>query len=230
MRHRGYAAAVVRSGTSTQEDWFQQGRIGMLGGHCSLREYMDRLASELQKLDEKALDDFSEMIVSAWESGANVFVCGNGGSAATGSHLAQDLAKGVIRESDLLDGSMRRIRSISLTANMAWLTALANDLGYENIFVQQLANHAQTGDLLIAISGSGNSPNIVRAVEWANSHGLITYGMTGFDGGVLKRLQQNGLHVALNDMEMVESIHSCVCHWLVDDVRARIYREGRHAS
>ncbi|GAB4134498.1 MAG: SIS domain-containing protein [Thermogutta sp.] len=202
----------------------------MLGGHCSLQEYMDRLASELRKLDERALNDFSGMIVSAWEHGRNVFVCGNGGSAATGSHLAQDLAKGVIRESDLVSGSMRRMRSISLTANMAWLTALANDLGYEQVFVQQLANYAQAGDLLIAISGSGNSPNIIRAVEWANEHGLDTYGMTGFDGGALKRLQKKGLHVALNDMEMVESIHSCVCHWVVDDVRARIYRQGLYSA
>ncbi len=202
----------------------------MLGGHCSLREYMDRLASELQRLDEQALDDLAGAIFSAWDKGTKVFVCGNGGSAATGSHLAQDLAKGVIRESDLLSGSVRRIRSISLTANMAWLTALANDLGYENIFVQQLANYAEPGDLVIAISGSGNSPNIVRAVEWANAHALVTYGMTGFDGGALNDEQQKGLHVALDDMEMVESIHSCVCHWVVDDVRARIYRQGRYAS
>ncbi len=202
----------------------------MLGGYCGPREYMERLSQELQRVDTGALDDLARLIFDAWEQEANVFVCGNGGSAATASHLAQDLAKGVIRESDLRDGSMRRIRSISLAANLAWLTALANDLGYEQVFAQQLANYARPGDLLIAISGSGNSPNILRAVEWANSHGVITFGMTGFDGGALKRLQHKGLHVSLDDMEMVESIHSCVCHWVVDDVRARIYQQGRHAA
>jgi len=90
-------------------------------------------------------------------------------------------------------------------------------------------NYGSRGDLLLAISGSGNSPNIVKAVDWANRHGLTTFGLTGYNGGQLKALQQHGLHVELDDMGMVESIHLCVFHWVLNDVFARINRTGRHA-
>lgn len=196
----------------------------MLGESLGIRDYFSRLCDELKRLDVAELEGFSEAIFEAWLHRRSVFVCGNGGSAATASHLAQDLAKGVIREQDLRSFAVPRFKALSLTANISWLTALGNDLGYDQVFVQQLANFAQAGDVLIAISGSGNSPNIVTAVSWANDHGLVTLGMTGFDGGRLRKIQQKGVHVALDDMEMVESIHSCVCHWVVDNLRARIYR------
>lgn len=202
----------------------------MLGETLEPKAYFDRLAEELCKLDLVALATLSDWLYDAWEHRRWIFVCGNGGSAATANHLAQDLAKGVIREEDLRTDRRRGFRSVSLAANISWLSALGNDMGYDQVFVQQLANYGSPGDVLIAISGSGNSPNVLKAVEWANSHGLRTYGLTGFDGGKLKQIQQAGLHVPLNDMEMVESIHSCACHWLVDDLRARIYRIGRHAT
>lgn len=202
----------------------------MLGGVLEPASYFQRLAAEVQRLDLAALETLSEWLYRAWQQGKWVFVCGNGGSAATANHLAQDLAKGVIRDDDLRGHRRRGLRSLSLCANMSWLTALGNDLGYDQVFVQQLANYGQAGDILIAISGSGNSPNVLAAVEWANEKGLRTYGMTGFDGGKLKRIQQAGLHVELDDMEMVESLHSCVCHWLVDDLRARIYGLARYAE
>jgi D-sedoheptulose 7-phosphate isomerase len=110
------------------------------------------------------------------------------------------------------------------------MLALANDLGYDQVFVQQLKNYASPGDLLIAISGSGNSPNVLNAVRWANERGLTTYGMTGFDGGQLRRLQSYGLHVDLNDMGMTESIHLSVFHWVLNDVFARIHQCGRYAA
>ena len=96
--------------------------------------------------------------------------------------------------------------------------------------VQQLMNYGRAGDLVIAISGSGNSPNVLTAVEWANRHGLTTYGLTGYRGGHLKEIQRDGLHVELDDMGMVESIHLCVFHWVLNDVFARINGEGRHAA
>lgn len=201
----------------------------MLGEKLQIAEYFQRLAQELNRLDQRALEDLSQLLFDAWQHDHWVFVCGNGGSAATANHLAQDLAKGLIRDADLRAFTMKRLRSMSLVANVAWVTALGNDLGYDQVFVQQLANYAGPGDVLIAISGSGNSPNILTAVEWANARGLLTYGMTGFAGGRLKQIQHRGLHVALDDMEMVESIHSCVCHWLVDELRARIYKTGRYA-
>ncbi|MDX1430100.1 MAG: SIS domain-containing protein, partial [Rhodothermales bacterium] len=100
----------------------------------------------------------------------------------------------------------------------------------EDIVVQQLMNYGQEGDLLIAISGSGNSPNILKAVDWANRHGLATLGLTGYDGGQLRQTAQAGVHVALDDMGMVESIHLCLFHWVLNDVYARINRVGRYDS
>ncbi len=196
----------------------------MSGKSSEVRKYFSRLIDELNRLDPQELEDFSQVLFEAWLRRRSVFVCGNGGSAATASHLAQDLAKGTIRDADLLSYAVPRFKAISLVANISWLTALGNDLGYEQVFVQQLANYAQPEDVLIAISGSGNSPNILAAVSWANNHGLVTLGMTGFDGGRLRVIQKNGIHVPLNDMEMVESIHSCICHWLVNDLRHRIYQ------
>jgi len=93
-----------------------------------------------------------------------------------------------------------------------------------------LVNLAQPDDLAVAISGSGNSPNVLRAVEWANQHGLITFGMTGFDGGQLKRIQQYGLHVPTQDLGMVESLHACVLHWIVDDLYARLHKVARYQA
>jgi len=91
-------------------------------------------------------------------------------------------------------------------------------------------NFGRAGDLVIAISGSGNSPNVLKAVDWANRNGLTTYGLTGYDGGRLKQIQQRGLHVDLQDMGMVESIHLCLSHWVLNDVFARINKQGRYAE
>ena len=117
---------------------------------------------------------------------------------------------------------------MSLTDNTGWIMAVGNDLSYDQIFQQQLMNFGGPGDIAIAISGSGNSPNVLNAVNWANRHGLITFGLTGFSGGKLKETQQDGLHVELDDMGMVESIHLCLFHWVLNDVYARINSEGRY--
>ena len=126
------------------------------------------------------------------------------------------------------DPEPRRLKVMSLTDNVGWITALGNDLGYDQIYVQQLMNYASPGDLAVAISGSGNSPNVLAAVDWANRHRLTTFGVSGFDGGKLKQIEQEGLHVPLDDMAMAESIHLCIAHWVIDDLFARINRQGRY--
>jgi D-sedoheptulose 7-phosphate isomerase len=108
--------------------------------------------------------------------------------------------------------------------------AVANDVDYYQIVVQQLMNYGQEGDLLVAISGSGNSPNILNAVDWANRHGMATFGLTGYDGGALRHRVNAGVHVDLPDMGMVESIHLCLFHWVLNDVFARINDAGRYAA
>ena len=202
----------------------------MLGVQLDVEDYVQRLKAELDRLDRAEVTALADSVYEAWENEQFVFIFGNGGSATTASHLAEDLGKGSLREADLKDESKKRLKVLSLTDNVGWMTALGNDCGYDQIFVQQLMHYGKPGDLAIGISGSGNSPNVLAAIDWANRHGLKTFGMTGFDGGKLKQIQGSGLHVALDDMGMVESIHGCVIHWVVDDLFARVHREGRHGA
>ncbi len=202
----------------------------MLGVDLDCDGYLKRLRAELARVDGAEVSRLGELIYRAWETGRFVFIFGNGGSACLASHLAEDLGKGSLSEEGLRDESKRRLKVLSLTDNVGWLTALGNDLGYNQVFVQQLMHYGQPGDLAIAISGSGNSPNVLAAVDWANRHGLLTFGMTGYDGGKLKRMQQAGIHVALDDMGMVEAVHGCLVHWVVDDLFARVNQAGRHGG
>jgi D-sedoheptulose 7-phosphate isomerase len=199
----------------------------MLGIDLDIDDYLGRLKAEIDRVDRAEVSRLADLVYAAWQQGRFVFVCGNGGSATLASHIAEDLGKGCLRQADLRDESKRRLKVLSLTDNVGWLTALGNDVGYDQIFVQQLMNYGQPGDLVIAISGSGNSPNVLAAVDWANRHGLKTFGITGYNGGKLKQLQQEGIHVPLDDMGMVESIHGCLIHWLVDDLYGRINAVGR---
>lgn len=202
----------------------------MLGMDLSIDQYLARLKTELDRLDRAAVECLADWVYEAWEAGRFVFVFGNGGSAATASHFAADWGKNSVPAQDMARLAGKRLKILSLTDNVGWLSALGNDLGYDQIFVQQLIHYASPCDLAIGISGSGNSPNVLAAIQWANQHGLRTFGLTGFDGGKLKQIQQAGIHVALDDMAMVESIHACIGHWIVDDLAARIARTGRYAN
>ncbi|MYB19321.1 MAG: SIS domain-containing protein [Holophagales bacterium] len=201
----------------------------MLGTTLDASAYLDRLRTELARIDAAALERWADFVFDVWSRGGTLFLVGNGGSAAAASHLSVDLGKGTVATDRLRDESHRRLRVVSLTDNVPWITAVANDLDYEQVFVQQLMSAAVSGDALIAFSGSGNSPNVLAAVDWANRHGLRTFGVTGFDGGRLKELQQDGVHVDLDDMAMVESLHVSLFHWVVDDVYARTQQTGRYA-
>ena len=201
----------------------------MLGAKLGTEDYLQQLTQELTKIDRESLERWGELIYRAYEQQRFVFIIGNGGSAANASHMAEDLGKSTLDEKDLRDESRKRLRVLSLTDNVGWITALGNDLAYDQVYVQQLMNYGSDGDVLIAISGSGNSANVLNAVDWANRHGLQTFGLSGFDGGRLAEMVQDGLHVDTHDMGMVESLHLCVFHWVLDDVYARINRTGRYA-
>jgi D-sedoheptulose 7-phosphate isomerase len=201
----------------------------MLGAKLHIHQYVDRLKDELSRVDPQEIQTWANLVYEAWEHEKFIFVIGNGGSATTATHISEDLGKSSLRPHDLKDETKRRLKILSLTDNLGWILAVGNDVGYDQIFVQQLMNFGSRGDLVIAISGSGNSPNILAAVDWANRHGLKTFGLTGYDGGKLRNTQQAGMHVPLDDMGMVESIHLCLFHWVLNDVYARINREGRHA-
>lgn len=171
-----------------------------------LKTYKRKSIAALESIPEEAVARLIELLSRAREEGRQVFTCGNGGSAATASHLANDLGKGASYGRDL------RFRVIALTDNIPWMTALANDTDYSQIFVEQLKNFARPGDLLIAISGSGNSPNVIEAVDWANEKGLDTVGMTGRPGGKLG--QKAGLPIFIESEHMghIEEGHFLLQH------------------
>ncbi len=202
----------------------------MLGAKLSVAEYVSRIQEEVARVDQAEIEKMADLIYEAWENGRFVYIFGNGGSGTTATHMSEDLGKSSLRECDLGDESKKRLKVMSLTDNLGWILAVGNDLSYDQIFVQQLMNYGSEGDVAIAISGSGNSPNVLNAVDWANRHGLKTFGLTGFSGGKLREMAQDGLHVPLDDMGMVESIHLSLFHWVLNDVFARINHEGRYAT
>ena len=190
----------------------------MLGVTLGARDYLDRVCREIQRLEMCQLERLSELIEETYHAGRFVFICGNGGSGANASHLCEDLAKCTLRDFE----NQKRLKVLSLTDNTAGIMAWANDEGFDRIFVEQLKNLASPGDLLLAISGSGNSPNILKAVEWANKNGLTTVGVTGFGGGKLKPLAHYNVHAGIDDMGIVESLHQVAFHWIIDDIYRRI--------
>src|SRR5262245_53010394 len=202
----------------------------MLGATLNLPSYLERLNREVARLNQTEIQKWADLVFDAWKNDRFVFIIGNGGSGTTASHMAEDLGKSTLRPADLNDESRKRLKVMSLTDNLGWILAVGNDCGYDQIFVQQLMNYGREGDLLVAISGSGNSPNILKAVDWANRHGLMTFGLTGYDGGKLRTMAKACLHVPLHDMGMVESIHLALFHWLLNEVFARINGEGRYAG
>ena len=146
-----------------------------------------------------------------------IFVCGNGGSAATASHFALDLAKG-----SRLDAPGRRVRAIALTDSVPLLTAWGNDTAYSNVFREQLAAWYRKGDCLVAISGSGNSPNVLRAVELVNSQGGTTCALTGYDGGKLAPMVAHSVIVPSDDLEKIEDCHLILCHLYTAYLRSEL--------
>jgi len=194
----------------------------MLGASMDVRPFLERVGQELLRVNPAEIKTLSETIYDCYQHGRFIFVIGNGGSGSNASHFCEDVGKGTLRRQDFDNDSKKRVRIVSLTDNTPYILAWGNDEGFERVFVEQLKNLASPGDLLIAISGSGNSPNVLRAVEWANRHGLKTFGCTGFTGGKLRALAQHNFHVPLEDMGIVESIHLTAFHWVVDDLYRRI--------
>jgi D-sedoheptulose 7-phosphate isomerase len=194
----------------------------MLGVKLDVGPFMDRVCDELRKIDPAQVRALADAIYECYEHRRIVFICGNGGSGSNASHFCEDLGKGTLRREDFTNDAKKRLRVLSLTDNTPYILAWGNDEGFERVFVEQLKNLASPGDLLIAISGSGNSPNVLQAVEWANRNGLKTFGCTGFTGGKLMGLAQQNLHVALDDMGIVESVHLTAFHWIVDNMLKRI--------
>ena len=173
------------------------------------REYVRHLSNVLASVDTSDIASFANILLDARARGAAVFFIGNGGSAATASHFANDLAIGTCTWE-------KPFRVISLTDNVPVLTALANDFGYVEVFVRQLQVVLRPRDVVVAISASGNSPNVLRAVDYANAHDAITVGLTGLDGGRLRQIVKFSVHVPTSPGEYgpVEDAHMVLDHLL----------------
>lgn len=178
-----------------------------------IQDYVNQLHKTLDELPESQIIEVIDVLNEARLSQRQIFIMGNGGSASTASHFVCDLSKNTRKN------YLPNYRVIGLTDNMAVLSALANDEGYENVFAQQLVSFVQPGDVVIAISASGNSPNVLKATEMANQMGARTIGMTGFDGGKLAKLSQINIHVPSNIIEHVEDIHLMLEHLITKALR-----------
>lgn len=185
------------------------------------RRYFAYLSVVAAGIDLRAIARFADILDDARARGANIFFMGNGGSAATASHFANDLGKGAS-----VDGC-KPFRAVSLADNVALITALANDEGYDRIFTAQLEKLLGEGDVVVAISASGNSPNIVKAVEYANSVGAVTVGLTGFSGGRLKEVAQHCIHVETPKGEYgpVEDVHMILDHLVTTYLKMKLMKE-----
>ena len=173
------------------------------------RKYMDDLAKVLKVIDIGEIENFAKELGEAWEKNRNIFIMGNGGSGSTASHFACDMNKGASLK------LQKRFKVLCLNDNIPTMLAYANDISYESIFVEQLKNYVCKDDLVIGISGSGNSKNILQAIEYANEAGARTFGITGFDGGKLKNIAQKSIIIKSFDMQHVEDCHLIVTHMMM---------------
>jgi len=175
-----------------------------------IKTYHELFTGLLSGIDFDALTKAASLVAKTYTADKQILTVGNGGSAALAVHLAADFGKNVAAGPD-----DKQPRILSLCCNTSTITALGNDCGYENIFSYQLRSILNSGDLVILISSSGNSPNVIKAAEFAKSNGAAVLGMTGFSGGKLKEIADIDLHVPCNVYELVEDAHSFFCHAIV---------------
>ena len=172
--------------------------------------YLERLQGTFNRTNLKAVEDLSKELREAWIEGRNVFICGNGGSAANAIHIANDLHYGI--GACGTGSKIPGLRIEALPANTGIITCLANDTGYENIYAHQLEVKSQRDDILIVLSGSGNSPNIIKALDTANKIGMKTFAILAFTGGKCKGLAKTVIHFEINDMQIAEDTQLVVGH------------------
>lgn len=174
-----------------------------------IKDYIKLEIEVLQNLDIEAINDAMNLIMEAYDAKKKIYICGNGGSSATASHFQNDFNKGI---SEYVEN---KFNFHCLNDNIATLMAIANDIGFEEVFRFQLTNHLEDGDILIAISGSGNSRNVLNAVEYAKSQGNKVIGMTGYSGGKLREMCDISMHVDINSMQITEDVHMIFDHMMM---------------
>lgn len=187
-------------------------------GIYDVESYLGYLTQTLKNLPLATIDTIIETFLTAYHNDQMIFIFGNGGSAALASHIACDLGKGTV------NGSGKRFRVLALTDNIPVITAWANDSKYEDIFAEQLENLVRPDDVVFAISGSGNSPNVLRALTVARQGGAVTVGLSGFKGGKMKELCDVCMVVPSDNMQIIEDLHVCAAHAIFTSLRAKILK------
>ena len=178
--------------------------------------YFNRVSDTLAQLDINTLEKVVNLLMTCRENGNTVYIFGNGGSAATASHVTGDFLKGISYQLE------KRFRIICLNDNVAAMTAITNDLSYDEVFVEQLQTFMRKGDVVIGISGSGNSANVVKAMEYARNNNAVTIALTGFTGGKLKDIADIVINAPIKDMEVTEDIHTIIFHAIKQELIRKI--------
>lgn len=175
-------------------------------------EYFKLLKKTIENLSINKLEELTDVFLECRKNKNTIYIFGNGGSGATASHVAGDFMKGVSYQLE------NAFNIISLNDNMPGILAIANDLSYDDIFIEQLKNSLKKGDVVIGISGSGNSANVLKAIEYANNIKATTIGFSGYKGGKLKKLVKLSIHAEINDMEITEDVHMTIFHALKQQI------------
>ena len=168
--------------------------------------YFDKVAETLKKLDQSVLNNLVKVILDCRNRGNTIYIFGNGGSAATASHVAGDFLKGISYQLE------KRFKVICLSDNIPGTSAISNDLTYDEVFIEPLKSYLNKNDVVIGISGSGNSVNVIKALQYAGTSGALTVAMVGFKGGRMKDIADIVVHVPVEDMEVAEDIHLIIFH------------------
>lgn len=200
-------------------------QLAFLSADCNItsmkfaKDYLEKLWQGINRIPPEKFEEVANVLIDAYENDKQVFIFGNGGSAAIASHMACDLGKGTL--TNVYDANEKRFRVISLVDNMSLFSALANDVGYEHVFSQQLQNLARKGDVVIGISGSGNSLNVINGLMLAKKLGAITVGFVGFDGGKMKKHCDYCLHFEDKNYQRSEDAHLIFQHIVTSYIAQR---------
>ncbi len=178
----------------------------MISAKGITEDYFGRLIKLLSTMDRKQVDDAVQVVADAWQAGKQIITLGNGGSSMTALHFINDWNKSIYMS------SKKPFRGRSLVDNMGLVMSYSNDVSFQDVFIEQLKNILEPGDLVLAISGSGNSENVIRAVDYANKNGAVTLGLCGYRGGKLKEISQHVLWADIDDMQLSEDIHAIFGH------------------
>ena len=192
----------------------------MIDFTSDIKKYVQLLEKKLGTLNIRQMNRIVNELKSAYDRESTIFTMGNGGSGTTASHMVCDFNKGAST------GLAKKFKVMCLNDNIPSLSAIANDISYDAIFEEQLKNFLQPGDVVIGISTSGNSRNILRAVEYASRHGATTIGFCGYDGGKLKKAAKYSIHVKVDDMKIAEDIHSMVSHMMMKMLSAELMKRS----